>query len=127
MHATKEQKPVGYILSQLAVTLLVSALLLVLGKVPAASALAGGLIATVANAWFALKVFTAKRMDDPAVFLRTFYWGELNKVILTAALFIVAFVYIRPLNAAALLATYFIVHMTPFLHAMVSDRLDKTE
>jgi F0F1-type ATP synthase assembly protein I len=50
-------------------------------------------------------VFTGKRMDEPAVFLRTFYWGEFNKVILTAALVIVAFVYIKPGNAAAQLAT----------------------
>jgi ATP synthase protein I len=109
----------GLVLWQLAVTLILSAILLAVfsesGWTIAYSALTGGLIATLANGWFALKVFNPKRKDDAVVMLRSFYWGEINKLIFTGAMFIAAFVLIRPVNGAALIAVYFFVHMTPFV------------
>ena len=92
---------------------------------PSLLVMAGGTIATVATGWFAVKVFAARRNPGPengAVTVRQFYWGELNKVVLTAALFVIAFVYIRPVSAAALLGTYFIVHITPSLYEMIVGR-----
>ena len=83
------------------------------GWTAAYSALTGGMIATLANAWFALKVLGGKQPEDAAAVLRGFYWGELNKILFTCAMFVAAFVLIRPVNAAALLAVYFFVHMTP--------------
>ena len=71
------------------------------------------MIATLANAWFALKIFGAKPSDQPEAVLRNFYWGELNKILFTCAMFVAVFVLIRPVNAAALLVVYFFVHMTP--------------
>lgn len=111
------------VLLQLAVTLILSSALLVLvdgddARVSAGSALAGGSIATLANAWFAFKVFNLGTMQDPVRVLRSFYWGEINKIIITGALFITAFVLIDPVNGAALIAVYFVVHMTPFVASM---------
>jgi ATP synthase protein I len=83
------------------------------GWTAAYSALTGGMIATLANAWFALKVLGGKQPEDAAAVLRGFYWGELNKILFTCAMFVAAFVLIRPVNATALLAVYFFVHMTP--------------
>lgn len=107
----------GYIFAQLATTLILSAILLGWnwpgGWTAAYSALTGGIIATVANAWFAFKVLGSRQPDEPAAVLRGFYWGELNKILFTCAMFVAAFVLIRPVNAAALLAVYFFVHMTP--------------
>jgi ATP synthase protein I len=92
------------------------------GWTVAYSALAGGLIATLANAWFAIKVFAGRKSEEPAVVLRSFYWGELNKILFTCAMFVAAFVLIRPVNAAALLAVYFFVHMTPAVVNVFSRR-----
>ena len=107
----------GFIIAQLATTLILSAILLGWnwpgGWTAAYSALAGGMIATVANAWFAIKVLGGRQPQEPAAVLRGFYWGELNKILFTCAMFAAAFVLIRPVNAAALLAVYFFVHMTP--------------
>jgi len=93
------------------------------GWTAAYSALTGGMIATLANAWFAFKVLGPGQSDDePAVVLRGFYWGELNKILFTCAMFVAAFVLIRPVNAAALLAVYFFVHMTPAVVNVFSRR-----
>ncbi len=112
------------VLVQLAVTLLAAALLVVFsgsGWVLAYSALTGGLIATLANGWFALKVFGRKRAGrnpDPVVLLRSLYWGEINKLIFTGAMFVAAFVLLKPVSGAALIAVYFLVHMTPFVASL---------
>ena len=116
----------GFIIAQLATTLILSAILLGWnwpgGWTAAYSALAGGMIATVANAWFAIKVLGGRQPQEPAAVLRGFYWGELNKIIFTCAMFAAAFVLIRPVNAAALLAVYFFVHMTPAVITIISRR-----
>lgn len=105
--------PFSFIFAQLAVSVVFSALLLFYDGLAAYSALAGGLIATLANTWFAVKVFGEKRVNEPVIQLRALYTGEIYKIVLTGALFIIAFVMIRPINAVTLLITYFVVHMTP--------------
>jgi len=106
---------VGYMFAQLAVTAVISILLLFVDWTAVYSALAGGLIATLTTTWFALKVLRSKGKDEPVVVLRSFYWGEINKILLTGALFVAAFVLIRPVNGAALLAVYFLVYITPLV------------
>jgi len=103
----------GYVIPQLILTAVVSAALIFVSVTAAYSALAGGLIAIVTSTWFALKVFTARRTIEPAVELRSFYWAEINKIVLTGAMFVTVFVFIKPVNGAALLAVYFFVYITP--------------
>jgi len=116
----------GFIFAQLVTTFILSVILLGWywpnGWTAAYSALTGGMIATLANAWFAFKVLGPGQSDEPAVVLRGFYWGELNKILFTCAMFVAAFVLIRPVNAAALLAVYFFVHMTPVAVNVFSRR-----
>jgi ATP synthase protein I len=111
------RQALGFIIAQLAATIIFSACLLGWywpdGWIAAYSALTGGMIATLANAWFAFRVLGPRQSEEPAAVLRGFYWGELNKILFTCAMFAAAFVLIRPVNAAALLAVYFFVHMTP--------------
>ena len=102
-----------FIVAQFVVTLGVTAALLMVDYIIAYSALAGGLIATLANAWFALKVFRVKSKETAETLLATFYVGEIYKFLFTGAMFIMAFVLIKPLSVVALLITYFLVHMTP--------------
>lgn len=103
----------SYVIPQLILTLIASALLLLVSVPAAYSALAGGLIAIVATTWFAIKVFAGRGTNQPAVELRTFYLAEINKLIITGAMFVAVFVVIKPVNGAALLAVYFLVYITP--------------
>jgi len=104
---------VTYVTVQLIITIVVSTLLILLNVTAAYSAFAGGLIATVTSTWFALKVFAARQTNEPAVELQSFYWAEINKIVLTGAMFVAAFVLIKPVNGAALLVVYFFVYITP--------------
>jgi ATP synthase protein I len=120
-----DHRIVGYLLAQLAATVLIYVSMLVIDASLASSSLAGGLIATVATGWFAAKVFAGRRkpgLEYGPVVVRQFYWGELNKILLTAALFVIAFIYIRPVSAAALLGAYFVVHITPSLYELIAGR-----
>jgi F0F1-type ATP synthase assembly protein I len=104
---------ISYGIAQLAVTVVLTAALLWFDGVAAYSGLTGGLIATLTTGWFAIKVFGRHRSNEPVVVLRSLYWGEINKILLTGAMFVAAFVLIKPVNGAALLAVYFLVYMTP--------------
>ncbi len=102
-----------FVLAQLLTTFVLSAALLIFDCVVAYSSFVGGLIATLANAWLAVKVFRVEPTAVATALLTTFYVGEIYKFVLTGAMFIVAFVLIKPVSVAALLITYFIVHLTP--------------
>lgn len=102
-----------FIIMQLLATILLSVTLFFFDRIVAYSSLTGGLIATLANAWFALKVFWVKPTVKAETLLAALYVGEIFKLILTGAMFIMAFVLIQPLSVVALLVTYFIIHMTP--------------
>ena len=102
-----------FILTQLLATLVLSAILLIFDGVVAYSSLVGGLIATLANAWFAFKVFRVKPTVAAETLLATFYVGEIYKFVFTGAMFVIAFILIKPISVVALLVTYFLIHMTP--------------
>jgi ATP synthase protein I len=109
------QQALRFIVTQLVTTIVMFALSLIFDITIAYSSLTGGLIATLANAWFAVKVFRFKPTIKPEILLTTFYVGEIYKFIFTGAMFIMAFVLIKPLNVVALLGTYFLIHLTPAL------------
>lgn len=102
-----------FIITQLVATLVLFVVLLIFDFTIAYSSLAGGLIATLANAWFALKVFRINPAVAAETLLTTFYVGEIYKFLFTGAMFVVAFVLIKPLSIVALLVTFFLIHMTP--------------
>jgi ATP synthase protein I len=107
------QQALRFILTQLLATIVLSAILLIFDLVVAYSSLAGGFIATLANAWFAIKVFRVKPTVAAEALLTTFYIGEIFKFVFTGAMFVIAFIMIKPLSVVALLVTYFLIHMTP--------------
>ena len=115
LNQASRQQVFRFITVQLLTTLVLSAILLIFNCVVAYSSLVGGLIATLANAWLAIKVFHLEPTVTAETLLTTFYVGEIYKFIFTGAMFIMAFVLIKPLNVAALLITYFLIHMTPVL------------
>ena len=121
-HQQSKRQAINYIKSQLVLTVAISVLCLFFDVVMAYSALAGGLIATIANAWFAYKVFRLSPDSAAVMMLASAYLGEIYKIVLTGALFICAFVLIKPISAATLLITYFVIHMTPALVGAIGDK-----
>jgi len=117
------QQALGFIITQLAATIVLFAVLLIFDFTIAYSSLTGGLIATLANAWFALKVFRSKPTVKPEILLTTFYVGEIYKFVFTGAMFVMAFVMIKPINVVALLVTYFLIHLTPALVNVFSKQI----
>ena len=112
-HQDSRQQVFRFILTQLMVTITLSAVLLFFDRVVAYSSLMGGLIATLANAWFAIKVFRVKPTVAAETLLTTFYVGEIGKFLFTGAMFMIAFVLIKPISVVALLLTYLFIHITP--------------
>lgn len=122
LNQASRQQVFRFIIAQLLATLVVAAILLMFDRVVAYSSLVGGLIATLANAWLAIKVFRVKSTVAAESLLTTFYVGEIYKFVFTGAMFIVAFVLIKPVSAIALLLTYFLIHMTPAVVNVFSSR-----
>jgi ATP synthase protein I len=75
----------------LAIVLICALTLLVWGWREARSALLGGLIAFLPNAYFGASVGRPRKSTDAQQLLRLFYAGEAIKIIMTGILFILAF------------------------------------
>ena len=96
-------------------------LLLVIGWVHAWSALAGGLIAALANGFAAARIFAPYRSQEPGKLVGRFYGTELAKLILTGLLFAAAFLWIKPLSAGALFGGFLAIQVVPMLVAHFLD------
>ncbi|MCW3147755.1 F0F1 ATP synthase subunit I [Stutzerimonas stutzeri] len=79
------------------------------GIVAGYSALLGGLIAWLANLYFAYKAFRYFGARSTRAIVQSFWSGEMGKQILAAALFALVFVGVRPLNPVALFTGYLLV------------------
>jgi ATP synthase protein I len=79
------------------------------GRVAGYSALLGGLIALVANLYFAYKAFRYFGARSVQAIVQSFWAGEMGKLILTAALFALVFVAVKPLQPLALFTGYLLV------------------
>jgi ATP synthase protein I len=93
-------------LAQLAVLVPLCLLLLVLDKVFAYSALSGGLIAIVPQAYFAARVFRWRGARAASAMARAGYAGEVGKFLLGAAGFAMVFATVRPINGLAVFVGY---------------------
>ena len=95
------------LLAQLAVILLAAAALFGWrGAVSGYSGLCGGLIAWLPNLYFAHKAFRFSGARAAQSIVRSFYAGEAGKLILTAVLFALAFVVVKPLEAPLLFGVF---------------------
>ena len=73
------------------------------------SMLLGGLIALLANVYFAFKAFRYFGARSAQAIVQSFWAGEMGKLILTAALFALVFVAVKPLQPLALFTGYLLV------------------
>jgi len=99
---------------QLLFLLVLAGLLWLMDRQLALSALAGGIIAGIAHFWFTWRVFTGVA-NEAGQILGTVYRAEVGKIILTVMLFITAFVTIKPMSVASLMAAYFFTTCIPWL------------
>ena len=101
-----EASPIRALAAQLGTTLSAAAILWVAKDATAGfSALVGGLICTLPNAFFAWRLFGARVAPEPgAVF--AFYRAEIGKLVLTGALFALAFWVLKELNVLVLFLTF---------------------
>ncbi|MEE4464977.1 F0F1 ATP synthase subunit I [Azotobacter chroococcum] len=79
------------------------------GLVAGYSALLGGLIAWLANLYFAHKAFRYFGARSAKAVVQSLWSGEMGKLILTAALFALVFVGVQPLEPLALFGGYLLV------------------
>ncbi|WP_150305601.1 F0F1 ATP synthase subunit I [Pseudomonas saliphila] len=79
------------------------------GQVSACSALLGGMIALVPNAYFAYRVYRYSGARSARAIVSELYSGEAGKLILTAALFVLVLLAVKPLEVPALFAGYLAV------------------
>jgi len=86
--------------------------LLTQGWVAAYSAFLGGLTALLPNVYFTYKAFQYFGARSIAVIIQSFWAGQMGKLVLTAVLFAVLFLGVKPLNVLALFVGYILVQMT---------------
>ncbi|GBE08000.1 F0F1 ATP synthase subunit I [bacterium BMS3Bbin11] len=121
---TINQRPFNIIGWQVSLALTTSVVLLpVFGLVTAYSALSGGMISVIANAFFALRLFSNKGSWQVDHLAAVAYRGVIGKLFLTVALFLLAVVLLKPLNAAALFAVYLWIQISPALIAGVLNKI----
>lgn len=73
------------------------------------SALAGGLICAIPNAYFAYKAFQYVGAQQINHVLRAFYQGGMWKLVLTGMGFGLAFKFLQPMDYLALFSTFVLV------------------
>ncbi len=106
---------------QLCLTIVMSLLFLLRSQDASISALAGGLICAVPNAYFIYKTFlhTGARQADAV--LIAFYQGGMWKMILTGVGFVAAFELIQSLDVFALFLSFVVVQSVNFFVSKIAN------
>jgi ATP synthase protein I len=121
MKAERRLQPIVLLLlAQTAIALVVAAgLALWQGRLAAISALLGGAIAVIPNAFLAARLLHPKARSSAKALLRAAWLGEIGKLVLTALLFAIVLVTMRPISALGLfggfIATQLVIFGAPLL------------
>ena len=92
------------------------------GRVPGYSAMLGGLICVVPNAFLALRLVVPRRDPGPGALVRAAYIGELGKLALTVLMFGIAFTLVRPLAAWPLFAGFIGAQLMTLAGLLMRDK-----
>lgn len=114
------------LLWQVLVTLGLALVFLFVGTVEAYSAILGGLICVIPNAYLAGRLLLKSGAGDSRVFLRAAFTGEAIKLLLTGALFALVFKYVKPLNVLVLFVGFITAITIQWLGLIFIGR-DRTE
>lgn len=111
---------------QLVVAVVVGVVVAVLHSVAAGwSALAGGVICWLPTCWFAWKAFRYRGARAARQIVRSFYTGQAGKMLLTAGLFALAFIWIQPLVPLALFGAYVAVQSVNWVVPLIMSRSER--
>lgn len=95
---------------QVVISVVLALLLLFYSGVASAwSALMGGLIFILPNAYFTRSAFRGKERESPQFIVRWFYIGEAGKLVLTAVMFTLCFVLVGSLEVKVLFMMYILM------------------
>lgn len=103
--------------------LLVATAAVTRGQVAASSAAMGSGIALLANAYFMYKAFKFFGARSMAAIVQSFWAGQAGKIFMTAVLFALVFVTVKPLNVVFLFTGYIFVHVTSVVSLWLSKDL----
>ncbi len=87
----------------------------ILSGVHGYSALLGGIICLIPNAYFAYRTFAYQGAQAARKIVNSFYKAEAVKLGLTALFFGLTFKYVKPLEPLSLFMTFFIVQVVHWL------------
>ena len=108
-------------LVQLGLSAIAALLFLLRGPEAAISALAGGLISAIPNAYFVYKAFMYTGAQHLKNVLQNFYQGGMWKMVLTAIGFAAAFKLIHPIDLVALFGTFVVVQSASFFASKIAN------
>jgi ATP synthase protein I len=108
---------------QFGAAITIGLILLAFGKTIALSGVIGGLIATAANGFFAFRIFTHYRAEEPQKIAGRMFGAEIQKLIITGVMFGLTIVTITPLSIGALLGGYLFIQVAiPLIVLIIEDR-----
>ena len=96
----------------------------VFGKVVGYSALLGGLICVIPNAFLALRLVVPRRDPGAEALVGAAWIGEIGKLALTVLFFTLVFTLVRPLSAAALFAGFITTQLVVFSGLLMRNEQD---
>ena len=114
------------LLWQMLATLGLALVLWSIGTVEAYSALLGGLICVIPNAYLAGRLLLKSGSGDSQGFLRAAFAGEAIKLLLMGALFALVFQYVKPLNVLVLFVGFIAAISVQWMGLIFIGR-DRTE
>ncbi len=97
------------------------------GRISGYSALLGGLICVIPNAFLALRLAVPRREPGAQALVRAAYIGELGKLVLTVLMFGAVFITVRPLAAGPLFAGFIVAQLMTFTGFLVRDVNERDE
>jgi len=110
------------LLAQLALSVVLATLFWgISGNVAGYSALLGGMICVIPNAFLALRLTVPRRDPGADALVRAAYIGELGKLALTVLMFGAVFALVRPLSAGALFAGFIAAQLVTFSGFLMRD------
>lgn len=114
---------VNIALVQIVVTLVLSAVGFVANWQAAASLLSGGSISVLATTWLAAMAFRPPLGASPQHIVASFHVGALGKFVITAVMFVLAFLQLEFLqefhNAALMITAYAVVQTVSWIYPLV--------
>jgi len=84
----------------------------------------GGIVVWVPNCYFAFRAFKYRGARAARLIVRSFYTGAAGKMLLTAGMFTLVFVNVKPLNAPAVFIGFASVQMLNWVVPLIVGKQD---